>query len=196
MCVSHEGSRQRLASGNKLRVVLFTSSRKLDTKAGKKERRQLRMPSWKAARAEKKRFHAPSKTRTDTFTYFSARHRLFFFSFLYPPTGIHLLRWFIRTTTRETSCAIYVFRYRREQMVPRHAFHRFYDALSTTSFNRFPCPGENFHFLFEGRGIIVGSYAIWWTIGIECVRSSLALVLFPIRILVFFVDSWINICEK
>lgn len=100
------------------------------------------------------------------------RATAFFFSFLYPPTGIHLLRWFIRTTTRETSCAIYVFRYRREQMVPRHAFHRFYDALSTTSFNRFPCPGENFHFLFEERGIIVGSYAIWWTIGIECVRST------------------------
>lgn len=34
---SHGGNWQRLASANKLRVVLFTSSRKLDTKADKKE---------------------------------------------------------------------------------------------------------------------------------------------------------------
>lgn len=35
-------NRQRLASANKLRVVLFTSSRKLDTKADKKERARVR----------------------------------------------------------------------------------------------------------------------------------------------------------
>ena len=93
-------SRQRLASANKLRVVLFTSSRKLDTKADKKERARVRARAststseyehehgaatlecrggvGKAADAgRKKRFHAGSKTRTDTFTYFSARHWLF-----------------------------------------------------------------------------------------------------------------------
>lgn len=163
VCVSHEGSRQRLASGNKLRVVLFTSSRKLDTKAGKKERRQLRMPSWKAVRAEKKRFHAPSKTRTDTFTYFSAPLPLSFFSF---PFFIHrpafiFCACFIRTTTRETSCAIYVFRYRRGQMVPRHAAPStvFTTLCLLTSFNRFACPRQ-FPFSFGGMKNNVGSYVV------------------------------------
>lgn len=161
-CVSHEGSRQRLASGNKLRVVLFTSSRKLDTKAGKKERRQLRMPSWKAARVEKKRFHtAPSKTRTDTFTYFSApplslSYSLFLFLSLSHRPHAFILRCFIQTTNSRNLLAIYVFRYRREQMVPRLP-PRFYDVLYLRALIDSRVP-QNFHFLFRGVKNNVGSY--------------------------------------
>lgn len=95
MCVSHGGSRQRLASGNKLRVVLFTSSRKWIQRRARKSGGNLECRSWKAARAEKKRSSTlPSRRHAPTLLLIFLRATapsLFFFPFLYPATGIHLL---------------------------------------------------------------------------------------------------------
>lgn len=61
-------------SANKLRAVLFTSSRKLDTKADRREQAavQLRMATGaRRMHAERNVSFALAATRTDTFTYFS-----------------------------------------------------------------------------------------------------------------------------
>lgn len=156
MCVSHGGSRQRLASGNKLRVVLFTSSRKLDTKAGKKERRQSRMPELEGGAGRKETlFHASlAKTRTDTFTYFSARHSpLPFFLSLSLSSDRHSSSA-VGSLERRLAKPLAQFTYLDIEsradgpVAPCRAFHRFYDALSTTARalidSRVP---DNFHFL-------------------------------------------------
>lgn len=113
-------------------------------------------------RREKKRFHtAPSKTRTDTFTYFSApplslSYSLFLFLSLSHRPHAFILRCFIQTTNSRNLLAIYVFRYRREQMVPRLP-PRFYDALYLRALIDSRVP-QNFHFLFRGVKNNVGSY--------------------------------------
>lgn len=87
--------------------------------------------------------------------------RFFSFPFFIHRPAFIFCACFIRTTTRETSCAIYVFRYRRGQMVPRHAAPStvFTTLCLLTSFNRFACPRQ-FPFSFGGMKNNVGSYVV------------------------------------